>query len=204
MSKGKPPKQISRGLIQPKSELMGAVTIATISKPREGMKSLRLNAPTLQELIECVNGVMDHVVIAILLDAAGPFAWLQPELPTVICSPERAEHYGTRVNILPIKTPWRSNEYPRELQSVTFVEPFLEENNLTKLNPLWEQAPFELEIWSDPSKCFLDLLPIEAFRNGDKFSCILTYAFTGLDDAIRAVVLKREAKLVDIPVTSET
>lgn len=196
MSKGKQPKPISQGLIQPKSELMGAVTVATISKPKPEMKSLRLNAPTMSELIECVNGVMDHVVIAILLDADGPFAWLQPELPTVICSPERAEHYGDRINVIKIRTPWRSNEYPRELQSVKFVEPFLEENNTAKLNPDWERAVFELEVWTDPSKCFLDLLPIQAFSGGgiNNFNCTLSYSFTGLDDAIRAVVLKREAK----------
>lgn len=192
----KPLKPISQGLIQPKSELMGAVTVATLSKPKEGMNPLRLHGTSKEELTETVNTVMDHAIIAILLEAAGQFAWLQPELPCVICSQERRDHYLNRPEIrtIPMSHPWRSNEYPRDMNTMKCVEPFLAENDNVNLNPDWIAAPFEVEVWTDPGKCFLDLLPIEIFKIGPAYVCVLSYSFTGLDDAIRAVVLKREAK----------
>lgn len=141
---------------------------------------------------EVANTVIEGVIVAHLLNAAGLFRQFQPDYPCVACGCDLIPQINSQ-RIITLAQPLRSNDYPRRYQKHDWIEPSaFDENGNPITNPKWEAAKYEVAIFFDPAGIVYNFVPLRIKSGGSARMLEISGDFGILDDSVAGVPFKRK------------
>jgi hypothetical protein len=153
---------------------------------------MRVNIGADEDPDQVATIIVEGVIQAYLLEAAGKFNQFAREMPVVICSAERlpqVQHLGRTVLT---SIPMRTDDYPRHYAKHAWIEPScFDDKGDPAPNEKWEKAVFEMAIFADPAGIHYNYVPLKMVRNGPQWSFGVSGDFAFAKDAVLAVPYKR-------------
>lgn len=197
------PKKKLVQLLFPTTPLLGAMTIANLAEPKEGMSIQRGVVSTKEEAQPFCDMLLNITIQGVLAANAGKFKQFHSDKPVVICSQERADAlYSKRTDIRTLVSamPLRCQEFPRQFKDTKWIEPMCSypdapdakpQANPLYPNPEFDAAKFEIELHCDPDKIFYDMLPIELFQGKKSYLFYVSGAISVVEGGVEALVVVR-------------